>query len=216
VNEQLPGQEEGVRPARALPYALHARGVVRTADGSVRIDFENVGQAAAVFHVRSGDPADVPRNYTVERGKQLAGSWHVAGTGASHYDLSVYGPNGFFRRFKGSILAGRTNLDVRATYDANTNAITLTLANLNSARVTITVLDKYSGHAMGETIESGASASKRWSLARFDGWYDFVISAAYDDDFEQQLAGHLETGKDSVSDPAMGGLVQRAAHAVVA
>jgi phospholipase C len=216
VNQHLPGQEEGVRPARALPYALHARAVVRTADGSVRIDFENVGQSSAVFHVRSGDPADVPRNYTMEPGRQLSGSWNVGGTGASDYDLSVYGPNGFFRRFKGSIVPGRTNLDVRATYDANTNAITLTIANLNSASVTITVLDKYSGHAMGESIESGASVSKRWSLARFDGWYDFVITAAYDDDFEQQLAGHLETGKDSVSDPAMGGLVRRAAHAVVA
>jgi phospholipase C len=78
------------------------------------------------------------------------------------------------------------------------------------------VLDKYSGDAVDKTIESGASVSHRWSLARFDGWYDFVITAASDGDFAQQVAGHLETGKDSISDPAMGGLVRRAAHAVVA
>ena len=35
----LPKQEKGVRPARALPYVLHAHGTVDADDGSFRIDF---------------------------------------------------------------------------------------------------------------------------------------------------------------------------------
>ena len=67
VQEALPPQELGVRPARALPYTLDAIGVVEPADGSFRIQFRNTGRAAAVFHVRSGNSADVPRTYTVQR-----------------------------------------------------------------------------------------------------------------------------------------------------
>src|SRR5262249_30994357 len=71
ASQSLPAQEPGVRPARALPYALHARAFVQPADGSVRIDFGNTGQATAVFQVRSGNPAHLPRTYTVEPGKHL-------------------------------------------------------------------------------------------------------------------------------------------------
>jgi phospholipase C len=61
-----------------------------------------------VFQVRSGQAADLVRTYTVEPGKQLADTWNVA----SSYDLSVYGPNGFVRYFKGSIGSGAAALDV--------------------------------------------------------------------------------------------------------
>jgi hypothetical protein len=44
-------------------------------------------------------------------------------------------------------------------------------------------------------------------LARMFGCYDLVITVEQDLGFEYQLAGHLETGQDSVSDPAMGALL---------
>jgi phospholipase C len=42
----------------------------------------------AVFQVRSANPADNVRAYTVEGGKTLSGTWTVGST----YDLSVYAP----------------------------------------------------------------------------------------------------------------------------
>ena len=47
-------------------------------DKTFRINFGNIGRAAAVFQVRSGDAADLPRSYTVEAGKsrlQMHGKW---------------------------------------------------------------------------------------------------------------------------------------------
>ena len=61
AHPELPHQEHGVRPARALPYVLDARGTVQRADDSFEIRFRNLGQAAAVFQVRSGNAADDPR-----------------------------------------------------------------------------------------------------------------------------------------------------------
>jgi len=46
-DQLLPGQERGVRPARALPYTLHADG--RATGGQVTLDFRSPGAAAAVF-----------------------------------------------------------------------------------------------------------------------------------------------------------------------
>ncbi len=206
-HQMLPEQERGVRPARALPYALHARSIVQPADGSVRIDFGNTGRAAAVFQVRSGNSAHDPRTYTVEPNIQVSGAWSVAGVGATDYDLSVYGPNGFLRVFKGSISPAATSLGVQTIYDDRTNRITLTISNLGSHSITFDVLDKYTGQIISEVLDRGASVSRRWSLAPFDGWYDFMITVAYESGFTYEAAGHLETGKDSISDPAMGGLL---------
>src|SRR5262249_15061153 len=101
ISQGLPQQEPGVRPARALPYTLDAQGRVIASNGSFRIDFTNAGEATAVFQVRSGNSADIPRTYTVEPSKHLSDVWNVMSIGAAEYALSVYGPNGFLRAFKG-------------------------------------------------------------------------------------------------------------------
>src|SRR5262249_442316 len=85
----LPGQEPGVRPARALPYALHAHGM-QPGDGTFRIDFRNVGGAAAVFQVRSAGAAEGPRTYTVEPHKRLSDVWSATALDGSRYDVAVY------------------------------------------------------------------------------------------------------------------------------
>src|SRR5262249_24084146 len=122
----LPAQEQGVRPARALPYELEARGTVRTVDGSVGIDFDNTGGPAAVFQVRSGNIAHPPRTYTVEPGRHLSDTWSVAAISAAEYDLSVNAPNGFLRAFKGGVAATRARVAVDVAYDGATQRITLT------------------------------------------------------------------------------------------
>jgi phospholipase C len=199
ADPSLPVQEHGVRPARAIPYTLHANG--RATATSVSIDFRNSGDATGVFHVRSADAAHQPRNYTVEPGKQLGDTWDVT----AGYDLAVHGPNGFFRRFKGA--GGQTRLDLRARYDERSCEITLDVTNRGSARIDVTVADRYSSKTTRLSLRPGDSKSPDWSLSRTRGWYDLTVTVAGDHAFEYRYAGHLENGRDSISDPAMGGLV---------
>jgi phospholipase C len=208
AHQSLPGQETGVRPARALPYTLDAYGDVHEADHSFRIHFRNSGQACAVFHVRSGNATDVPRTYTVEPRKNVTDAWSVGAIGASTYDLSVYGPNGFFRGFKGNAAdQHRANLDIRAVYDEERNGITLSFSNRAPLAANVNVRNRYTQKVTNVVLSPGESDSKSWPLARTGGWYDLTISVEGDSAFEQQFAGHLETGQDSISDPLMGGLV---------
>jgi phospholipase C len=195
-DQSVPRQERGVRPARAIPYTLYADAAA--AAGTVTIDFRSAGRAAAVFHVRTAGSADAPRNYTVESGKHLSDVWSFDGA----YDLSVYGPNGFFRGFAGHAGGGLT---VTATYDEHRPEITLRIANHGWARARVVIRDRYGAQPRTLSIGAGDTGTERWSLARSRGWYDLTVSA--DAGFTYRYAGHLENGDDSISDPAMGGLV---------
>ena len=49
-----------------------------------------------------------------------------------------------------------------------------------------------------------AAIGKTWSLAASGGWYDFSGTVVELPGFVRRFAGRAETGRDSVSDPAMG------------
>ncbi len=78
-----------------------------------------------------------------------------------------------------------------------------------------TVGDAYFCSVMGPTnpnrmyMWSGCigNLSDELPLDHFGGWYDLVVKVSGDASFRYQLAGHVETGKESISDPALGGLV---------
>jgi phospholipase C len=201
----VPAQEKGVRPARALPYEMNVLGSVNTSNSTIILTFVNTGRAAVVFHVRSGNPADPVRYYTVEPGKTLPGVWNVA----SIYDLSVYGPNGFARFFNGSIGGSVAALDIRTAYgsEGGRPSIHLNITNAAANAAEVTVLDAYTGNVSMKHLNPHATFSDKLVLDQFYGWYDLIVTVGGDPNFEYQLAGHVETGQDSFSDPALGGLV---------
>jgi len=200
----LPTQEKGVRPARALPYELIVNGHVNAAASTFGLDFINTGKAGAVFQVRSGNAADNVRAYTVEHGKQLSGSWKFA----SKYDLSVYGPNGFARYYEGSVGHFAGILDVRTRYDKEGHgSIGLRITNVGATKATVVVHDAYTGDHSLRMLMPGQSFESDQRCDRFHGWYDLVLKITEDATFQWRFAGHVETGRDSYSDPALGGLV---------
>ena len=204
VSFGVPKQERGVRPARALPYELQAHGSLNAPAKTFSIDFFNTGRAGAVFQVRSGNTADNVRAYTVEPGKKLTGTWSVG----AQYDLSVYGPNGFMRQFKGTLGAHSAALDVLAWYERDDHGeIGLRIRNEGTGKATVVITDAYTGDNDLRLIWPGQTFENETRTGRFYGWYDLVVKVTEDPTFECRLAGHVETGEDSFSDPAMGGLV---------
>ena len=208
TNPQLPVQETGVRRARALPYALQANGHLKADKGLYVLEFINEGNATAVFQVRSRTTADAPRGYTVEPGHALKGQWDLLSAGASSYDLSVSGPNGFLRRYQGGAAKNAVRVETSVVYTPvpGDEGVTVTFSNAGKATVALTLVDRYSGQSQTLSLAAGAMQSVSWSLHRTFGWYDIVVTAAGDSSFQTRLAGHVETGKPSVSDPMMGGL----------
>jgi phospholipase C len=66
---------------------------------------------------------------------------------------------------------------------------------------------KLTANAYGEqpvktfAVAAGKSHPLTLDLRRSHHWYDFTV--ATDEGFQHRFAGRMETGKDSVSDPAM-------------
>jgi phospholipase C len=202
----LPVQVKGARPSRALPYALHVNCVAPLGGDHVRLAFANTGTAAAVFHVYDRKHLDgLPRRYTVGPGKQLEGIWNT-GADKGAYDLWVLGPNGFHRHFTGTIFASGGNPEIRVEGEM---APQLTLRVLNSGTAPIDATIKANAYFTGGTwrvqASPGQEAVLRWPLADSNNWYDFTLTIDGVADFSRRFAGRLETGKDSITDPAMGG-----------
>jgi phospholipase C len=73
----------------------------------------------------------------------------------------------------------------------------------------VRVLDQYTGKDVTTRLGAGRSFLWFWSAFKLFGWYDLVLTVAEDPAFEYRLAGHIENGRDSSTDPGMGGLGPR-------
>lgn len=102
---------------------------------------------------------------------------------------------------------GLSHLDVTPAYDERDYKLALTVKNRGSKRVEVTVRDGYHARPVKVSLRPGETERVTWALARTHGWYDLTVSVAGHADFAYRCAGHVENGKDSISDPALGGLV---------
>jgi phospholipase C len=199
----MPTQAFGLRRSRALPYDLDVAAAV--SDAGVRLIFTNTGRVGAVLHVYDRlQRQKAPRRYTVGASEQSEGAWPAA-PGDPH-DLWVLGPNGFHRHFAGR--ASNTALRASLRVEPGRRSIAITVANPGAAarRVEARPLayDKTLA-AQGFALAPGRTATRRWSLEGSLGWYDLVLEDPADDGYIRRFAGRLETGRDSISDPALGG-----------
>jgi phospholipase C len=141
----------------------------------------------------------------------------------------VLSANGFHRRFKGDLTALRGRNapapEVRVSYDAARGGLRLEARNDGAGRLALKVRsNKVYGplntarshdlpggeqrHGVGTEWElqlhGRSTQSLYWNLDSTGGWYDLRVSCDADPSFLRRLAGRLETGRHSVSDPAMG------------
>ena len=190
-----PVQESGLRRRRPTPYRLDA--LLTREDGRAALRFANHGtERAAVFHVH--DMArlhESPARYTVGAGQELAHPLPATGETA---DIFVTGPNGFHRR-----LNGRADVFSASLVERAGKAKALRIMNVATVPQTIAITDRAYGAAPRQIVlQPGAARSVPIDLAASHGWYDWQIAAGGQ---SWRMAGHVEDGRDSFSDPAAGG-----------
>ncbi|MCX4160053.1 MULTISPECIES: phosphocholine-specific phospholipase C [Paraburkholderia] len=208
-NAPLPVQEPGQRKARPVPYELFAEAAVNLTAGTIQLAFTNNGKAipgnaqgvsAAVFQVNDAKSSDGPRFYTIQSGNQLADQWSPVRDSQGLYDLSVYGPNGFYRAFTGNV-TGQATLEVTVAYLPNGNLIVMARNTGKTVR-TVTVVDNaYGGATRTGQIAPGSTGRMEWNTSASGGWYDLSVTTNVETGYLRRLAGHVETGSPSVTDP---------------
>ncbi len=196
--QPLPRQEPGQRPARALPYAFEAW--ARLAPDGLELAIANVGAAGAGFNLYPAKSEAGPWFYTVEAGKAVR---DVLPVGPDGYDLTLYGPNGFLRSFRGD--GAGPGVEVEARYEAAGERLEVVVRNAGARPLTITLANAYAKTpARTHRLAPGARVADPWPIADSAHWYDLSVTVAEAPGFLRRLAGHIETGRPSLSDPALG------------
>jgi len=181
-----------VRPARALPYALELS--LGASDGGVRLRFDNRSTTGVCCTAYWDGSFGVPRHYTIGAGHRLEDLVHPAA--GQSLALSVYGPNGFLRAVRGP---GDCALEITSAA-APGGDIRLRLHNGGGRALTVSVRDESYGRGERRMALGPAETQELlWDLQPSHHWYDLTISAGR---HQWRLAGHVEDGRESVSDPA--------------
>jgi phospholipase C len=213
----LPRQEEGVRPSCPLPYELHVDGALDRQRTHFAIHFEArnemfreraAGAPFIVYAVGAKGGVKV-RNYAVEAGQTLADSWALADFEGGRYYLRVYGPNGFFREFKGGVNDPLAELNIHYSREPSnpgqfTGGVEISANNLDGQQ---TLAIDIQNHALGSATHTHPLKPNQRASIQLEphpsGWYDFTVCIAGASEFKRRYAGRVETGKWSTSDPAM-------------
>jgi phospholipase C len=214
----MPRQEPGVRRSCPLPYELHVDGTLNPERNRVVVGFEvgnqRFGARAAgspfVVYARTRRDDVVVRDYAVAAGSRLEDSWALGDFENGIYHLCVYGPNGFYREFRGT--AGDTRIETRiqparlkendALPSGNVEVLVVNRDN-HPCEIEVDTL-AYSKATHRQRIGPGESSRHVIDAQASFGWYDIGIRFGDSNSMERRLAGRIETGQWSFSDPLIG------------
>ncbi|AAQ58583.1 phosphocholine-specific phospholipase C [Chromobacterium violaceum] len=201
---QMPAPEGGRRPARALPYQCNAYGSTDLAGGIFWVHMQNSGSQAVHYAIYANQyRSDGPWQYDVTGGGEIKDYFHAQTYGGGLYDLTVYGPNGFLRRFAGNLRSAMGVLEAVSAVSvvAGVPQLTLQLNNQGAKVATFQVSGNgYGGAAPQQVVVTpGGSQLLSWNLSGVYGWYDFTVTCTGDGSFVRRLVGHVETGAASVT-----------------
>lgn len=183
-NELLEIQEKGMKPSNPLPYNFH----VNLEGGKIKMS--NLKENGVPLHLY--DRTRLHNNhyyfsYALYAGKELS---HPVSSGV--YDYEVFGPNGFFRKFKGH---STPESEVILINDPSKNQVELIIKNGKKRSLILENLYTKNKKAISILKQEEKIVI---DLAPFKGWYDLKITS---DKHSWHFAGRIETGKVSVSDP---------------
>jgi len=218
----MPVQEAGTRPARALPYALTAACRVEKNKRRVYVTFTNSGKAGVGLMVKDRLIEDsAPRRYSISAGQGVEDFWLISTNITDDaddrkekhrkrpkmgpdYELEMHGPNGWYAHVKGlTPWFEEAAPEVTVAYDHTAGDVQMTLVNHGRAACSLKVAEAYGKGERTVTLEPGASKTEHWELAGSHGWFDLAATMEGHEEFLRRFAGHVETGKASVSDPAV-------------
>ena len=194
-------QEKGSVFSRALSYALYCHAQPLANTQQIQLAFNNKGKKGAVYHVYDMNNLErIPRRYTVEAGKQLSDEWDLKEK-SGKYHLEVFGPNGFFQSFKGSVLAVEPL--VRIEYDHKEGGLHFHCENPGKESIQVEVTDNAYGYGNSESLSLAPQKSRKkyQRLTKSGNWYDYSITISTR--MEYRFAGRVETAKHGITDPAM-------------
>lgn len=179
-------QERGLKPSNPLPYHFH----INLEGEQIKMaNLKENGVPLLIYDRTQFNSTHYHFSYALYSKQELS---HPVHSGA--YDYEIFGPNGFFRKFKGNNIS---ELEVILVNMTSKNQVELTIRNHKKKNFSINLEDLYTKNK--KTISVQKPEEKIIiDLEKYKGWYDLKLTL---NDCLWHFAGRVETGKVSVSDP---------------
>lgn len=223
------GQETGSRISRPLPYQLYVEDELNRISNQVELAFRADNQvfgnqsSGAPFLVYAlggylsleGEKGQTEEyvplrawHFAVSAGDTLREIWPLKFFKDGSYHLRAYGPNGFFREFRGT--SGDPELKVLCNYQQSklnnrklTGNIALKITNQSDSVVMLRIKDNaYGNSELRQKINSNIESSVVLGLHKSNRWYDFSVTIEGDPSFLRRFAGRVESGEEGLTDPS--------------
>lgn len=181
-------QEKGSKLSNALPYHYH----VNFEHGKIIMtNLKDRAVPLIVYDRTQFDAEDFYFSYALYSNQELS---HPIDS--ERYDHEVFGPNGFYRHFKGEN-PPLLEISLIGNPSKNTVEIIVQENKKESTGRSITVENLYD-KKNNEMALTMAQQKFIVDLTKTKGWYDLIIKS---ENNRWHFAGRLETGKPSISDP---------------
>lgn len=212
--QTFPKQENGTRISRHLGYEIQVNDQVTS--NSIVVNIKNSGSVGIplVLYDLLFLKTEKPRQYalspdasfTLQEKRSLQSP-------EGHYHYALMGPNGFLREFHGNTQCA--SISSSLSYSPETNEIFVQIMNDASGLESLDVFIIDNAYEIFETqsitLAPGSSQNFKFSTASTGNWYDVSILSAKNMEsndgkyacYHRRSMGRMETGKDTISDPAM-------------
>lgn len=121
----------------------------------------------------------------------------------------MLGPNGYHRHFGGcayrAVSAAQPRPEVQVRCDGRTGELVPLLSNAGSGPCSLTLQSNaYAAYSSSHTLAPRSETTLRLPVAGNGHWYDLSARVSGHPEYLRRLAGRVETGRHTVSDPALG------------
>lgn len=211
----LPRQEPGTRPSCPIPYELYVDlnlgpdGINAHLAASNKIFGDKAAGSPFKAYARQYKSDDSNEfedfrmwSFAVSAGSTLEYHWPANHFKDGNYELRIDGPNGFMRELIGRGNSG--SIEMSCAYQSTNDALTgnVLLKIKSSQDIECDIQDNaYGGSPQLAVLKAGDTKEMIVDCSKSSGWYDFTV-ASKDGSTHWTFAGRVETGRESVTDPA--------------
>lgn len=179
-------QERGVKPSHALPYHYY----VNLEEGKIKMT--NLKERAVpllIYDRTNFDTDNFYFSYALYSKQEL---FHAVIS--DNFDYEVFGPNGFYRNFKGD---KNPEIEISLIHNSSKPEVELIIKKLSNNHTSVALENLYE-KKQDHIILQQSQEKMIISLNKTKGWYDLKLSSG---NFIWHFAGRVETGKTTISDP---------------
>lgn len=216
-------QERGIRVANVIPYDYDVVGYIKKgqfilkAEVSTKVFGDKTSgiplnvYSPTAYKLNNGSVETFKNwNFAIKAGSQLFYEWNLSRFMGDRFNFVVHGPNGFLREFQGDVTGPSIAVGIVPELKPITHFATgkanVVIKNFSGTEQTV-ILSSVNYVTVGEkrTIKVDEEIMILVDLSKQGNWYDLQLTVANNVSFCTRLAGRIETGKETQTDPLIGG-----------